>query len=187
MSHHTTQQPHPPKLDKSLHTILTHHPIYTHHTTTFIPSTHILHYHTTIQFSLLILILYIRAIEPAYHEVNLTWHNADDSVIISSDIIQAPGKLPPIFNQQIYTIYVLLDDPFFKFEYAKLKVYNYHTTCTPIIMLVHPIYLLMFILFLLIYLSIYLLINLFIYLFIYLLVYLSIYLYIYLFIYLFIY
>ncbi len=46
-----------------------------------------------------------RALKPAYQDVVLNWNTRGTDQVIK----QAPIKLPPIFNKQLYTVYALCD------------------------------------------------------------------------------
>ncbi len=73
-----------------------------------------------------------RAIKPAFEFVDLKWSGAPSLLkqIVSigkkestiSSIVQAPLKLPPIFNDQLYSVFALVKDPAWAFNFVSLEV-----------------------------------------------------------------
>lgn len=51
---------------------------------------------------------FFRAVEPSHEKVTLDWYNKSGKVI-TNEVQQAPIKLPPVFNRQVYSVYGLID------------------------------------------------------------------------------
>ena len=63
-----------------------------------------------------------RALQPAFQDVMISWHGVNEEEKEEDVIVQAPLKLPPIFNHQVYTVYAIVKSSNFRFVGVTLTV-----------------------------------------------------------------